>query len=259
MRAEHQRTLSEVAAAQKDNERLRGQVDVLMQRRRGEVGLEQIDETGGLRRMPSPTRSAVVFNPPQPDPARFLPAERIGQVYRTGPREGEQSDADHRDEAAKKAPQSLLRVDGIQPGWHPYSLQTQGVQPGWRPLAEQVQSVPPGWHYTPQQVPLPAQAPVVARVEQQAENVPKQLLPEVAGSAQGKNGSHPRSWTVEEEDSDSPDPSRKSADQQPRLVRKEAEKIILPALPDVVSFRAWKTTVVHLVVQASAILILTLC
>ena len=36
------------------------------------------------------------------------------------------------------------------------------------------------------------------------------------------------------------------------MVRKEAEKIILPLIPDEVSFRAWKTTVVHAVVHASA-------
>jgi hypothetical protein len=36
------------------------------------------------------------------------------------------------------------------------------------------------------------------------------------------------------------------------LIRKEAEKVILSPFPDVVSFRAWKTQLVHAVVQASA-------
>ena len=36
------------------------------------------------------------------------------------------------------------------------------------------------------------------------------------------------------------------------LIRKEAEKVILPPFPDVVSFRAWKTQLSHAVVQASA-------
>ena len=36
------------------------------------------------------------------------------------------------------------------------------------------------------------------------------------------------------------------------MVRKEAEKIILPSLPDVVGFRGWKTSVIHVVVPASA-------
>jgi hypothetical protein len=38
----------------------------------------------------------------------------------------------------------------------------------------------------------------------------------------------------------------------PKLIRKEAEKIMLLPFPDVVSFRSWKTSVVHAVVQASA-------
>ena len=36
------------------------------------------------------------------------------------------------------------------------------------------------------------------------------------------------------------------------LVRKEAEKIVFPPFPDVISWRAWKTTAIHAVVQASA-------
>ena len=36
------------------------------------------------------------------------------------------------------------------------------------------------------------------------------------------------------------------------LIRKEAEKIVFPPFPDVISWRAWKSSAIHAVVQASA-------
>ena len=56
----------------------------------------------------------------------------------------------------------------------------------------------------------------------------------------------------EEEETNHKRKKKKSGDFQPKLIRKEAEKIMLAAYPDVVSYRGWKTAVIHAVVHASA-------
>ena len=68
----------------------------------------------------------------------------------------------------------------------------------------------------------------------------QQLNAQGQGSPGNKTDSHSRSWTwakvdEDDEEEEDPEPSRRSGEGRPRLVRKEAEKIMLPALPDMVS------------------------
>ena len=60
------------------------------------------------------------------------------------------------------------------------------------------------------------------------------------------------SESEEEEETHQTKLKKKIGEFQPKLIRKEAEKIMTLVYPDVVSFRGWKTAVIHAVVHASA-------
>jgi hypothetical protein len=80
-----------------------------------------------------------------------------------------------------------------------------------------------------------------------------QRQPQQPDRSNQRRSSDQQSYEAEEEEEEEEGQEEEYDGKIPKhLMRKEAEKIILPPFPDVVSFRAWKTQVVHAVVQASA-------
>ena len=147
---------------------------------------------------------------------------------------------------------------GASPVQHPYGT---GYGNGYRASALvqhswQQQGSPPATDSDSWQQHVPRGQPAQNQQSQQRDDQPQweQRQPHQHDrSNQGKSADQQSYIEVEEEEEEEEEQEEEYDGKVPKhLIRKESEKIVLPPFPDVVSFRAWKTQVVHAVVHASA-------